>query len=87
MVPVEFATDALPGGVAQSTGQLPIIQKPDDGCGDLIGTGAIDQQPGIAIEHSDVAAVMLPAAMLAGIIGLAGMAGVPLSKSRRLGFE
>ncbi|MCJ7550102.1 MAG: tryptophan-rich sensory protein [Anaerolineae bacterium] len=42
---------------------------------------------GIAIKHSDVAAVMLPAAMLAGIIGLAGMAGVPLSKSRRLGFE
>jgi hypothetical protein len=39
---------------------------------------------GIAVKHSDVNAVMLPAAMLAGIIALAGIAGVPLSKERRL---
>ena len=30
---------------------------------------------GIALKHSDVAAVMLPAAILAGLIGLAGIAG------------
>ncbi|MBN1247102.1 MAG: tryptophan-rich sensory protein [Anaerolineae bacterium] len=39
---------------------------------------------GIAIKHNDVNAVMLPAAMLAGIIALAGIAGVPLSKGRRM---
>jgi len=40
---------------------------------------------GIAAKHSAVPVVMLPAAMLAGIIAVAGIAGVPLSKKRRLG--
>lgn len=40
---------------------------------------------GIAIKHSGVSAVMIPAAMLAGVIALVGIAGVPLSRARRLG--
>ena len=40
---------------------------------------------GIALKHNGVAAVMLPASMLAGIIAIAGIAGVPLSKDRRMG--
>lgn len=40
---------------------------------------------GIAIKHSDVAVVTLPAAILAAVIGVAGIAGIPLSRKRRLG--